>query len=159
MFVDHLIIDDQPLLFRYQSILIPMSMLLFENHGRTIREVRANSPISGEMLTVQVPVMSELGTLVTKCDCMSNPKRPRDAFDVFLAITQARDRDELANTVSENCLEDRLENLWQLVTQQEYRQRIEKYWPGASDDATWALKVKLISSFLDDAGIENPTTG
>ena len=40
---------------------------------------------------INIPVIDELALLVTKSRSVSSPKRPRDAFDIYLAVAQARD--------------------------------------------------------------------
>lgn len=155
LFVDHLVLDDGPLLYRYQSIVVPMSSLLFEDAGRTSIGVSAVTP-AGDERSVDVPLMSELGTLLTKSKSMSQAKRSRDAFDVFLAIIQARNIDDLKGQIRENCIEDRLEDLWLLVTDVRLRRNVGRYWPQATTDAEWDPMAKRIRTFLDDSGIEEP---
>jgi hypothetical protein len=45
--------------------------------------------------------MNEFGTLVTKMESMQSRKRKRDAFDMFVAIVQARDRAKTQKLLSD----------------------------------------------------------
>jgi hypothetical protein len=155
LFVDHLLLEDSPLLYRYQSIVVPMSSLLFEDCGRTTTTLEHYNP-DGEFISVKIPLMNELGALLTKSESMTNPKRTRDAFDVLLAIIQARNCDELLDGIVENCIGERLEKLWALVTDPRLRKNISIYWPEAENEDSWASTTTKVVDFLDDAGIEKP---
>jgi len=155
LFVDHLVLDDGPLLYRYQSILVPMSTLLFEEDGRVQKVVEGTLP-TGAAVSVTVPLMTELGTLLTKSQSMFGIKRTRDAFDVMLAICQARDRVWLADAIRQNGIEDRLGALWCLLSDSGLRDNIARYWPGAKQSAAWTRITETIASFLAESGIEEP---
>jgi hypothetical protein len=72
--------------FVMKSIILPSSGFVFEGHVLThsVRE-----PIDGTL--VDVRLIDELATIVTKSHSLGIQKRSRDALDVFLAINQARD--------------------------------------------------------------------
>ena len=153
MFVDHLVLDDLPMLYRYQSIVVPMSALLFEEAGAVSFAMQSTTP-SGSEVSVQIPLMTELGTLLTKSRSMSNPKRTRDAFDIFLAILQARDRAFLADQIRQNDIQDALAPLWRLVNDPTMRANIAEYWPGAAHDPTWLQSVASLKEFFEDASLK-----
>ena len=154
-FVDQLVLDDGPLMYRYQSIVVPLSALLFEEDGQLRKIVEGTLP-GGDQVSVAVPLMTELGTLLTKSQSMFGVKRTRDAFDVMLAICQARDPGWLADAIRQNCIEDRLKGLWSLISDASLRGNIQRYWPSANDAAVWADATKRIAFFLEESGIENP---
>lgn len=72
-----------------KSIAVPEASFVFDGY---IDEVSLDFVLpTGTGRTVTIPVINEVGAIVTKAKSMSNPKRLRDAFDVYLAIKQARD--------------------------------------------------------------------
>lgn len=77
-----------------KSIATPDAAFILEDGRFVNHEVEAVAP-DGAHVTVEVPVVDELGLIVSKLKSMTSIKRPRDAFDIFLAITQARDSDAL----------------------------------------------------------------
>jgi hypothetical protein len=86
--------------------------------------------------------MDELGTLVTKAESMKNTKRTRDAFDVVLALYQARDLRKLAADVAAlRCHHheafEELRKLEALKTEPRLRENVAKYWGRELDDSTW----------------------
>jgi hypothetical protein len=100
MFVDHheldLWVDEQRLgKLLVKSVVTPVSQFIFDGHVELLRrEIRL--PNSAHPIVV-LPVMDELGTVVTKSESVKSPKRQRDALDIYLAIAQARDRSKLAS--------------------------------------------------------------
>ncbi|MCX6360243.1 MAG: hypothetical protein NT029_10565 [Armatimonadetes bacterium] len=73
-----------------KSIALPESAFVFRGH--IVQEcVTGTLPAGGSQLTLQVPLIDEVGVVVTKCECAKRPKRPRDAFDIYLALVQAVD--------------------------------------------------------------------
>jgi hypothetical protein len=93
LFVDHLELpvpmssyrDDS---FTFKSIVLPYSTFLFDGYieNTTVRCILPN----GRECDSTVPLMNEVGTIVTKSSSCGSPKRQRDAFDIYLAIRQAR---------------------------------------------------------------------
>jgi hypothetical protein len=77
--------------------------IITANAGFIIEDERfVLSPVScvlpdGREQEVTVPIMDELGLIITKCESVRNIKRPRDAFDIALAIAQARDYEKLVD--------------------------------------------------------------
>lgn len=93
MFVEHLelpVLEDVNAIARLKakSIAAPHSQFVFTGFVEWER-INYLSPdqISTE---TNVPLIDEVGVLVTKSKSCLGPKRPRDLFDIFLAITQPR---------------------------------------------------------------------
>ena len=102
MFVDHLELPIPSSRFRddhflSRSIVLPHSQFLFDGHT-TSYELISTLPSGVDVIT-KVPLMSEVGTIVTKSQSAMNKKRRRDAFDIYLAVAQARDRRALIQNV------------------------------------------------------------
>ncbi len=75
------------------SIGVPGAEFLFDGHVEML-DLPFVLP-DGSSRTITFPLMRECGTLVTKSGTVMHSKRLRDAFDVYLAIVQARSRDGL----------------------------------------------------------------
>lgn len=94
LFVDHL---ELPIPLReyrsdrffVKSIAIPQSRFVFDGH-RTQYSHRFVLP-KGGVADIEFSLIDEVGLIVTKSGSVNNAKRPRDAFDIFIAIEQARD--------------------------------------------------------------------
>jgi hypothetical protein len=80
--------------YAMMSIVVPGASFVFDGHIAMTR-VDFEEMASGNVQSIEVPLMDETGLIITKAKSMANPKRPRDSFDVFLAIAQARDYDAL----------------------------------------------------------------
>src|SRR5207302_361518 len=50
---------------------------------------------AGAKMTVWIPVIDELGLIVTKCTSVKSLKRDRDALDLYFAVAQARSSKKL----------------------------------------------------------------
>lgn len=75
--------------YSVMSIVVPQAAFIFDGH---VEPVQLDCVVpSGKRRRLAIPLMNELGLITTKAKSMSNPKRPRDSFDVFLAIEQSRD--------------------------------------------------------------------
>ncbi|MAY74818.1 MAG: hypothetical protein CMJ31_08930 [Phycisphaerae bacterium] len=91
-FVDHFEFDipeSQTLqgVIKAKSIGIPESAYLFDGHWSD-HSVSGTLP-SGSLFESTVPLVSPCGLVLSKCRSMMSPKRPRDAFDVYLMLRQA----------------------------------------------------------------------
>jgi hypothetical protein len=71
---------------RMKSIALPIAGELFPLHQRPF-SVDCTLP-TGLEHRIDVPLMDEVGTIVTKAGSVDSKKRTRDAFDIFLAMTQ-----------------------------------------------------------------------
>jgi hypothetical protein len=164
MFVDHhdldLWIDDQRLgKLLMKSIVTPVSQFIFDGHVEVLgREI---SLPDGSCHTVEIPLMDELGTLVTKAESVKSTKRQRDALDIFVAITQARNQSKLASDASELQKSHpfafvALENLRDQVGGEKTEfwrnfQWCQKEW-GIHEVKTGEARTSILS-FFDEAGV------
>jgi hypothetical protein len=82
-----------------KSVVTPVSQFIFNGHVEVVH--RDISLPNGIRRAVAIPIMDELGTLVTKSESVRSPKRQRDALDIYLAIAQVRDRDKLISDARE----------------------------------------------------------
>jgi hypothetical protein len=83
--------------FKMKSIVLPSSQALFDLNLVTPYQLSLSTGKGA--IHVQVPLMSELGTLITKSQSVKQPKRFRDAFDIFLTVHQSADIDKLVSEV------------------------------------------------------------
>lgn len=96
MFVEHVelpVLEDRDAIAKLKgkSIAAPYSRFVFSGFIDD-ENVSCMRP-DGTQTTVRVPLIDEVGVLVTKSESCRGVKRPRDLFDIFLAITQPRDAD------------------------------------------------------------------
>jgi hypothetical protein len=99
LFVDHLDLDvlaspHADLTMFARSIGTPSSQLIF-THGLYLEKVIDSVDWEGQHTSASVPLLDELGLILTKSLSLWNPKRIRDAFDIYLSVAQARDYDGL----------------------------------------------------------------
>lgn len=153
LFVDHLMLDERVVRYTYQSIIVPMSTLLFSDASVDEYVLTCRMP-SGDDETIRIPLMTEFGTILTKHQSMYGIKRRRDAFDVLLAILQARDVAALAKHVRTNSVQKRLAGLWDLIDDPSLRKNIARYWSDASVDDSWSAVETSLKTFFDDATIK-----
>jgi hypothetical protein len=83
--------------FKLKSIALPSSQSLFNNN--IVTDYTLQIKIGDLTLEQTVPLMGELGTLITKSKSVSNEKRHRDALDIFLTIKQSRDINALVDSI------------------------------------------------------------
>lgn len=105
LFADHMQLEaplsaDTMERYAMKSIALPQAGFVFDDHRITTVPVPVILP-SGEARTVDVPVIDELALLITKSNSAQRTKRERDSFDLFVAVTQARNREQLADLLSE----------------------------------------------------------
>ena len=81
-----------------KSIALPSSQALFKFKIFDHIDFEATNS-SGETTHATIPIMTEVGTLITKSVSVHTPKRLRDGFDIFLAIKQARDYNKLIESI------------------------------------------------------------
>lgn len=164
LFADHMslpirLTDFSEEQFIAKSIVLPVSRFLFEQAGHVVQsELRADLP-DGSAVTARIPLMDEAGTLVTKARSMESPKRPRDGFDIMLAVVQARNRAELVQKLfalkgRHNEAFAELPRLYNLLREPEHRKRIARYWSGANDDRAWQTVSSTIHEILQSAGVQ-----
>jgi hypothetical protein len=76
---------------KFQSIAGPGTDVVFIHDEVKLESVPLVLP-SGIEATVTVPIATEIGILATKGRSAGSEKRLRDAFDIFLVVTQSKDR-------------------------------------------------------------------
>jgi hypothetical protein len=77
-----------------QSIAGPGSDIILNEKEYVVHTLSYTDP-SGKECTVNIKFASEIGILSTKGRCLELQKREKDAYDILLAIGQARDKNEL----------------------------------------------------------------
>lgn len=86
--------------FKIKSIALPSSQVLFRM-GLFDQYHLEQPTASGDVKRETIPLMSELGTLITKSQSVLVPKRYRDALDIYLAIRQNRDYKSMIDQIQE----------------------------------------------------------
>ncbi len=69
-----------------KSIALPSSKFLFKGFYNTIEF--EHSMANGQVKKVSIPLIDESGLIFSKCKSAQVPKRPRDSYDIFLALKQ-----------------------------------------------------------------------
>ncbi|PMD91638.1 hypothetical protein BWI97_21220 [Siphonobacter sp. BAB-5405] len=85
--------------FMMKSIALPSSQILFDNDIFFNYNLKITAQ-DGIELNQNVPLMGELGTLITKSSSVSVKKRYRDSLDIFLTISQSTDLTALINSTN-----------------------------------------------------------
>lgn len=85
--------------FKMKSIALPSSQSLFDNNLFINYDLTITTK-DGNELTQKVPLMRELGTLITKSQSVSKDKRYRDSLDIYLTLKQSGDLKELISSVN-----------------------------------------------------------
>ncbi|HFK1811164.1 TPA: hypothetical protein ACGXQD_004158 [Bacillus cereus] len=99
LFVEHLHLEIPVYKGRRQlvkSIVLPETNVLFRNGFFTEYELLSQNP-EGMRNGQSIKLMDEAGCILTKAKSVQVVKRPRDSFDIFLAINNARDYKKLLN--------------------------------------------------------------
>ncbi|WP_444957089.1 hypothetical protein [Microbulbifer sp. ZKSA002] len=69
-----------------RSIALPSSKFLFDGFYNSLSIEHPAS--NGQIKRVDVPLIDEAGLIFSKCKSAQVPKRPRDSYDIFLALKQ-----------------------------------------------------------------------
>ena len=69
-----------------KSIALPSSKFLFKGFYNSVDFEHSMS--GGERRKVSIPLIDESGLIFSKCKSAQVPKRPRDSYDIFLALKQ-----------------------------------------------------------------------
>jgi hypothetical protein len=93
--VDHLelpvpISSEDNSLYVAKSIAVPSAAFILEDERFSMWSIECTLP-AGSRTRVDIPLVDELGLIVTKSKSIHSPKRPRDALDVYLAVVQSAD--------------------------------------------------------------------
>lgn len=95
-----------------KSIVTPDIGFIFEDR-RWVRAPFESTLPDGSDGSGEVPVIDELGLIISKAKSVTNTKRERDAFDIAIAVSQARDVDALRAAALD--LEDRRSGTFSLL--------------------------------------------
>ncbi len=82
-----------------QSIILPKSDFYFEGLFSKVNLAYIDDKDGSEKNT-SVNLLNETGLILSKIDCFTNSKRKRDAFDIFLACTQSKNRERTIEQLS-----------------------------------------------------------
>jgi hypothetical protein len=119
--------------FAAKSIAAPHSGFILDDQRYVLETVHVED-VEGETSSAEVPVIDELALLVTKSKSVSLAKRPRDSFDIWLAIDQARDPEQLAKD-TRRLEEARTEaylslgEIWRVLDDGSFDRRANDYMP------------------------------
>lgn len=85
--------------FKMKSIALPSSQSLFDNNLFSDYNLTIATK-DGKELNEKIPLMGELGTLITKSQSVSKDKRYRDSLDIYFTLKQSENLKELISTVN-----------------------------------------------------------
>ncbi len=151
--------------FAAKSIAAPHSGFILDDRRYVWEKVYVED-LDGEKSSAEVPVIDELALLVTKSRSVAMPKRPRDSFDIWLAIDQARDPEQLAadtrrleETRTEAFLS--LGEIWRVLDDESFDRRVNDYMPEdrqlESDELTSERPFAArVGAFLEEAEVPRP---
>jgi len=106
MFVDHLnlpvpLTENCSQTYKAKSIMAPHSAVIFSERLYEIQEEMFILPDNGKEAKLRFSLINEAGLIVTKTSSVKQVKRPRDSFDIYVAIKQARNYSTLVNIFQE----------------------------------------------------------
>lgn len=112
--VDHLdlhVLESQAGDFKFvRSIVLPSSWILFEAALHSLIDVHC--PITANV--VSVPLITETGCVLSKCESVKLEKRTRDAFDIYLSVV-ARGKERFAQDLQAFKEKDGIKELLQAL--------------------------------------------
>jgi hypothetical protein len=163
LFVDHLDITTSTgepvfILAKGKSISLPDSQIVFEGDLAASEELNYTTA-AGEPALLTLPLLDEVGLLVTKSKSCSSSKRHRDLFDIYLAIKQARDPNALRlklsalKATSQGPFES-LSGIRRALDPQKLTPDVKACFQRAGTDPITA--VQEIAAFLDEMGVPLP---
>lgn len=85
--------------FKMKSIALPSSQSLFDSNLFANYDLKIVTK-DGNELNQTIPLMGELGTLITKSQSVSKDKRYRDSLDIYLTIKQSGNLTALISSVN-----------------------------------------------------------
>jgi hypothetical protein len=85
--------------FKMKSIALPSSQSLFDSNLFISYDLTITTK-DGSELKQKIPLMGELGTLITKSQSVSKDKRYRDSLDIYLTLKQSCDLTALIKSVN-----------------------------------------------------------
>lgn len=152
---------------RAKSIAAPESGFIFTENRYLHKHVTATD-IHGATTGVDVPIIDELGLIITKSSSVLQAKRPRDAFDLYLAIAYARDYDDLLKWGEELRESSEstfltLSNIWRALESNTFDERVNDYMPAErKKDLVDLVRnrpfSKPVERFLETLKVNRPNT-
>jgi hypothetical protein len=171
LFVDHIelkipveLLSHESL--RAKSIAAPHSGFIFPEK-RFVEERVSVVDVDGVEYATRVPVIDEVALVVSKSLSAATPKRPRDSFDIYLAVAHARDPDALHEggaMLKEKAPEAffSMARLWSILDDGSFDRRVHGYMPtGAADNIEAAVREGRYSTPVREylKRIQVPHTG
>ncbi|MHC1761752.1 MAG: hypothetical protein AB9917_20010 [Negativicutes bacterium] len=157
MFVDHLQLDvpiDKARLYMHmtKSIVMPGSEVFFDRSLYRKQMLDATLP-DGNSVDVEFNLLDEAGCIISKAKSIDNPKRPRDAFDIYYSIKFSQDYDKMIkktlSVIDESLLPfDLREEMDKAVNKDIFCRNIRKYTDLKVDQEKEIMQV--INGFQND---------
>lgn len=128
--------------FSTKSIALPSAQIVFGH--RLFEDHQCHH---GD-LEFEIPLMDELGLLITKLESWKSKKRQRDAYDLFLSLNRPRNREKLVDrTRSVRAKDDTVDGLLKLFSEElslekyedPFCQNISRYDPSIKDGVAQVL--------------------
>jgi hypothetical protein len=143
-----------------KSIVTPDIQFVFEDSRWVDAPFHSTLP-DGTDGSGRVPVIDELGLIVSKAKSVENPKRERDAFDIAISVAQARSGTELRRLAQD--METRrggtftlLGHIWRTVHNDELKPSfLERIFRSSADIDMLAAEhlVRSVDDFLNDVNV------
>lgn len=161
MFVDHLElydIDKVTILAKKKSMMLPRAQEIFDHALFSNETIDFITP-AGEQRKVTFGLIDEVGLLFTKSYSCATAKRPRDIFDIYLAIKQPRNPEGLVKKLVEVKDKSRdifpsLAGIRPALSGDPLSKESFAFFTAAGIDPAKALSE--IASFLDSIGVPEP---
>ena len=107
---------------------------------------------NGSSFETQIPLLDGGGLVLSKCESMRSPKRERDAFDVYLMLTDPQ-RAETVAEITTLCrefpnLRDIFSNAWTRLTAKKaaaiFDENVRQYWRECKAQSPAADVVQIL---------------
>lgn len=100
--------------YRGKTIVLPKSDFFFD--GFYVKQKMEFELLNGEKKTIEFNLLDEGGLILSKTQSVFNKKRKRDAYDIFLSVTQVRDYEAMISKLrnisqKENNIKEAFEKL------------------------------------------------
>lgn len=165
MFVDHLKLpvpldENCSETYRAKSIMSPHSAAIFSENLHEVQEETFILPDNGKEAKLKFSLINEAGLIITKASSVKQIKRPRDSFDIFVAIKQARNYQSLVETFQKikyknGHLFNTLYGIKEALQQNGMAYNAYKYaCPEENEPTLIATITTDIEKFLQDVGLE-----
>lgn len=132
-----------------RSIVFRSAPLVFEEHMWRPRSVSGILP-DGQNVEVAIPLLSQAALVLSKAESVKEPKRPRDAFDIYFVLSGPNGGEihrELSDLAARHpAVAERLSNLrsWIIEESEAFKSRVEQFSKDGVDDPV-ALVLPLLT--------------